>query len=145
MKSGGQRIYWGIIPVKGKREGNRIGQRELLDLDIDLTSSTLVKVSNHLSLPENFPVLALKTLHPGKSPSPRKLKLLVTQHQFNGKLRSKDCPMEESYLGWNHQVLVSPPCLAKVTLFWPPKKCVHQLLSGSVTGQELSKKNMTTA
>lgn len=78
MKSGGPRVYWGVIPVKGKREGNRIGQRELSDPDTDLTRSTPVKVTNHLSLPEDFPVLALKVLHPGKSLSPSKLKLLVT-------------------------------------------------------------------
>lgn len=99
MKSGGQKVYWGAILVKGKREGSRIGQRELSEPDADLTRSTLVKVTSQLSLPENFPVLALKVLHHGKSLSPRKLKLLVTPHQLNGKLRRKDCPMEESCLG----------------------------------------------
>lgn len=108
--------------MNGNREGCRIEQRRLSDPDSDLTRSIAVKVTNHLSWPENLPVLALKVLCPRKSLSPSKLGLLFTLHQLNGKLGSKGCPVEESCLGWKWP----GPCITTLLSHWlgPPKTSV---------------------
>jgi hypothetical protein len=69
-KSGVQKVYWGVAPLKRKREGSRIGQRELSDHNTNLTRSTLGRVSSYLGLLGNFPDLVLKVVCPGKTFSP---------------------------------------------------------------------------
>lgn len=86
--------------MKGKGKEVILDGRELSDSDADLPRSTPGKVTNHPNLPGNFPILALKVLHLGKSLSPSKPGQLVTLYQPNGELGNRDCPAEESCLGW---------------------------------------------
>lgn len=96
----------------------------MLDSDAKPTRSIPVKVTNHSSLLGNISVFVLtENWLPGKSLS--KPGQLVTQHQPNGKLGSKECLVEESYLGWKWPV----PCITTLLSYWlgPPKKSVNSV------------------